>query len=78
MVKKRQTSVAETLKRIIGESGQSRYQIWKKTGVSQTILSRFLNGERDLAMPAVEALCEYFELELVRVSRKRPAKRKER
>ena len=61
--------VGEVLKRAIKESGVSRYRIAQETGIEQSALSRFMSGERGLALDAVEALCSYFKLEL------RPAER---
>ncbi|MBI1900489.1 MAG: helix-turn-helix transcriptional regulator [Planctomycetia bacterium] len=46
-------------------SGLSRYEIWKRTGVDQATLSRFVNGERLLSLDAVDKLAEALGLEIV-------------
>jgi transcriptional regulator with XRE-family HTH domain len=48
----------------IEASGQSRYRIAKRTGISQTQLSRLMTGERGLSFEASERLAEYLGLEI--------------
>lgn len=62
----------DQLRRAIREAEVSRYQLWKQTGVAQSVLSRFLSDPAvGLSMDAVDRLVEALELEL----RPRPAKR---
>ena len=56
---------SEQLRRAIRESELSRYQIWKRTGVSQSVLSRFVNTGAGLSMNAVDKLVECLKLQLV-------------
>ncbi len=66
---KRATTVTEQLRQAIEASGQSRYAIWKATGIDQAQLSRFMGGECGLSMETLDALCEHLGLELKRKGR---------
>ena len=55
----------------IESSKLSRYRIAKDTGIEESALSRFMSGERGLSMEALDALFEYFKLDIVRLDRKR-------
>ena len=44
---------------------RANYQIAQETGVHQATLSRFMSGERGLSQEAIDALAEFFDLELV-------------
>ena len=46
-------------------SGESEYAIGKATGVSQSVLSRFVNGERGISLETAAKLCSYLELDLL-------------
>lgn len=48
----------------IRESELTRYQIWKRSGVSQSVLCRFVNGRSGLSLDAVNRLAEVLGLEL--------------
>ncbi len=69
-------TVSATLRQAIETSDQSRYRIAQETGLAQSALSRFINGESDLSMKAIEKLCEHFELELTKVSQKKSTKKR--
>lgn len=36
--------------------GKSRYRISKETGITEAQLSRFVNGQADLALPTIDKL----------------------
>jgi transcriptional regulator with XRE-family HTH domain len=65
---KRKDSISEALRRAIESSQLSRYQICKRTGVSESTLSRFMSGEASLKLTTVDQLAEVLGIEL-RVSR---------
>ncbi len=56
--------LSEQLREIILNCGESRYSLWKKTGIDQATLSRFVNGDRPLTLKNIDTLGEYFGLEL--------------
>lgn len=57
-------SLSETLKQAVRESDKSEYQIAQEAGVSQIVISRFLNGERDIRMATADRLAEVLGLKL--------------
>lgn len=69
-VKTPHENIEQRLRRAVLESGLSRYQIAKISGVSEAQLSFFVNGKRSLTLPVAARLAEVLGLEL------RPIKRK--
>jgi len=65
--------VIDSLREALRNAGVSRYRIAQDTGITEAILSRFVNGKRGLSMENVDALCRYLRLELRPM--KRPGKR---
>ena len=65
--------LSQQLRAAIEDSGETRYAIAKATGIDQSVLSRFVNGERGLSMNAIDILGGYLGLEIVR--KRRPAKK---
>jgi len=63
MPKKR--TVSERIREAVETARVSRYRISRDTGIEESALSRFLSKERALSMNAIDALAEYFGLELV-------------
>ncbi len=59
----------DQLRDIIRTCGQSRYEIWKATGIDQATLSKFMNGERGLSMKALNVLAKHLNLAVVRKRR---------
>lgn len=57
--------IAEQLRRAIERSGKTRYRISLESGVSQAVLSRFVNRQRELSLANVDALCEALGLRVV-------------
>lgn len=67
-------NVTETLRRAIKQSGMSRYEIAKETGIAQSMLSRFVTARRGLSLGAVDRLAAFLKLELVERSTRRKAR----
>jgi hypothetical protein len=65
MGKKRQ-KVSDQIRAAIDAAGVTRYRISKDTGISESMLSRFMSGSRGLSMEALDTLGEYLDLEVVR------------
>jgi transcriptional regulator with XRE-family HTH domain len=77
MRRKKPETFCDQLRRILTESGLSRYEIAKRSGVDEAALSRFANKRRGLTTDTVDRLVEALELELVtkkRAKRKRTKK----
>lgn len=57
--------LSEALKRSIRASEMTVYEIAKRSGVSQIVISRFLSGERDIRMATADRLADVLGLKLV-------------
>ena len=58
-------SIVEQLRQAIANSGQTEYAIAKGSGVSQSVVNRFVNGERGISLETAAKLCEYLALDFV-------------
>jgi hypothetical protein len=56
----------DQLREAIETDGRSAYRISKDTGIDAAVLSRFLNGTAGMRLEAVESLCAYLGLKLVK------------
>lgn len=65
----RAKSISGRLREAIERSGETRYRIAQATGISQAALSRFITGERGLALESADKLAEYLGLGLQPVKR---------
>jgi transcriptional regulator with XRE-family HTH domain len=65
MAKKPSNLMSDQLRRAIDDSGLTRYRISRETGISETALSLFYNGQRGLSMKALNALGKCLELKIV-------------
>jgi hypothetical protein len=65
------TSFTDQLRGAICDSGRTRYELWKATGIDQATLSRFVAGKAGLSLRAVDALVSELGLELRRVDKGR-------
>lgn len=57
-------TVSETLRRELERCGETRYRVSMETGIPQSVLSRFVNGQ-PLRGPNIDTLAEYLGLVLV-------------
>lgn len=55
---------SEKLRRAIIDSGRSRYEISQQTGIAESVLSRFVRGERGLSLQSVDVLVRFLGLEV--------------
>jgi len=58
-------SIQQQLVDAIEASGETRYQIAKGAGVSQSQLSRLFTGESDLSTATIGRIAEHLGLELI-------------
>lgn len=61
----KQLPISDQLRAAILNAEVSRYRIAKATGVSESILSRFVRGEANLSMAYMDLVCEHLGLRLV-------------
>lgn len=62
---KMQPTLTDQLRQAIRDSGLSRYQIAKATGIDESALAKFYNGHRGLSMEALNALGEFLKLTIL-------------
>ena len=62
MGRKRTNLLTDQLRQSIDDSGLTRYQIAKATGIDESALAKFYNGHRGLSMNALNALGELLQL----------------
>jgi transcriptional regulator with XRE-family HTH domain len=74
MARKRTQQLTDQLRQAIDDSGLTRYQIAKKTGIDESALAKFYNGHRGLSMDALNSLGEFLQLKIM-LGRK-PSKKK--
>jgi transcriptional regulator with XRE-family HTH domain len=63
-------SINAQLREAIEKSDMSRYRISAESGVSQAVLSRFVNGQADLTLAKAEKICEALGIDLSLKKRK--------
>ena len=56
--------MTDQLRQAIDDSGLTRYQLAKATGIDESALAKFYNGHRGLSMEALNALCEFLQLKI--------------
>ncbi|MCC7085188.1 MAG: helix-turn-helix transcriptional regulator [Pirellulales bacterium] len=62
MTKKPSKFVSDQLRQAIDDCGLTRYRIAQETGISETALALFYNGQRGLSMKALNILGEFLQL----------------
>jgi transcriptional regulator with XRE-family HTH domain len=71
MSKRRTDKLSDQLRQAIDDSGLTRYQISKATGIDQSVLSKFHHGERGISLAAVDQIGEYLGLRIVKGRRRK-------
>ncbi len=64
MSDKRVELLTDQLRKAIDDSGLTRYQIAKGTGIDESALAKFYNGRRGLSMAALNALGQFLQLKI--------------
>ena len=62
--RRRARDIEDQLRQAIVGSGMSRYRLSKVTGVSDGVLSNFVNGHRSVTLTTAVKLCKALKLEL--------------
>jgi len=65
MSKQRRKLVSDQIRQAIDDSGLTRYEIAKQTGIDESALAKFYNGHRGLSTPALDALGECLQLKIM-------------
>ncbi len=58
-------TVTKQLRWYLKTCGVSCYQLEREIGIHNSVLSRFLRGERGLGLDALDTLCKYLKVRLV-------------
>jgi transcriptional regulator with XRE-family HTH domain len=61
---KNTSDLCQALKTFVEQDGRSLYELANLTGISKTILGRFMRGERSMTLPTAAKLCEVLGVEL--------------
>lgn len=64
--KRASTTISDTLREAIEESGLSLYRIAADTGIIRSSLIRFLRGDQSLRLDKADVLAEYLGIEVVK------------
>jgi plasmid maintenance system antidote protein VapI len=59
------TKLSDEVRKAIDDSGESRYAIAKATGVDESALGKFYNGQRGITTDTLDRLAEHLELRIV-------------
>ena len=54
----------DQLQKAIADSDETEYAIAKVSGVSQSVVNRFVHGQRGISLETVAKLCDYLKLDL--------------
>ncbi len=73
MAKRRSKKMTDQIRRAIDDSGLTRYRIAMETGIDESALAKFYNGNRGLSLNNLDLLCEYLGLQIV--AERKPAKK---
>jgi plasmid maintenance system antidote protein VapI len=57
-------NLVDQLRKAIADSGETEYAIAKGSGVSQSVVNRFVHGQRSISLDTAAKLCAYLGLEL--------------
>jgi plasmid maintenance system antidote protein VapI len=57
-------SIVDQLRSAMERSGKTQYAIAQATGISQSVVNRFVNGERGISLETAAKLCQYLDLDL--------------
>ena len=61
---KKPLTFTEQIRKLIDESGVSRYRIAKDCGIDQSAISRFMSGERGMNLSDLDKIAAYLGLEI--------------
>ena len=67
--------IADQIRRVIGESGKTRYRIAVEIGIDHGTMSRFMNGKGKLATDQLDPLAELLDWTII-AETKPPASRR--
>ncbi len=66
----KRVSLSDQLRKAVLESELSRYEISQRTGIAQSILSRFVHSSAGLSLANVDRICDLLGIDLTNAKRK--------
>ena len=69
MTKRQPKKLSDQLREAIRNAGCSRYEICRQTGIDQSVLSKFMSGERGVSLATADLLCDFLEVGLTKQRR---------
>ena len=72
--KKARSRLSEEIRQAVLTCGVSRYRIAKDTGLTESMLSRFVNGSRGFSLEKLDVLAEHLDLHITIGGRPRKGK----
>jgi plasmid maintenance system antidote protein VapI len=57
--------ITEDIREAVERSGRSRYELARSSGVTESQLSRLVNGQRALRSDSIDRLAEALDLEII-------------
>ncbi len=73
----KKTTLSDQLRQFIETADVSRYRISQQTGISQSLLSRFMHGTAGLSVDSLDKLGEALDLQLIKAPKPAVKSRKE-
>ena len=58
-------TIVDRLRKAIVNSDESEYAIARGSGISQSVVNRFTNGQRGISLESAARLCTHLKLDLV-------------
>ncbi len=75
---KKRLEFSDQLRLAIEQSDKTRYRISQETGVSEAVMSRFMNRKVGLSMTTVDLICESLGVRLVHEDEIKPKRTRKR
>ncbi len=64
-----QPTLTEILRQLLKDRDESHYRMSKETGVSQPVITRFMNGDRGISLATAEKLAAYLGITFTQSAR---------
>ncbi len=61
---KQRVKLSDQIRAAVENCGQTRYAIWKATGIDQATLSRFIAGKLFISCDAMDKLADHLKLNI--------------
>lgn len=74
----KKTTLSDQLRQFIETADVSRYRISQQTGISQSLLSRFMHGTAGLSVDSLDKLGDALDLQLIKTPKPAVKSRKEK